>query len=159
MKLRGLSQSKIAGIAGMSRQAVSLWFKSANDFQDIKVSHLLKLGKGLGIPISELTQQLPVTSFVLLYKEFCWDNLYADFPDFIIAVLRNEYKALGRMVQCRGIYFTASLVGEKVWILFPEYKKFILHVKRKEVEHLWYVHQNLIPQLQKKHFRNHYIKR
>ena len=58
-KKRGLNQSDLARLAGVSRQAVSLWFKQEGDFININSRNLDRLCRGLGISPDELLNGLP----------------------------------------------------------------------------------------------------
>ncbi|MCP4681211.1 MAG: helix-turn-helix transcriptional regulator [Desulfobacterales bacterium] len=146
MKLRKYNQSDISRLAKISRQSVSLWFSSGKSFQNIRVKHLMDLGKALDVSLDELTDQVPVLSDPdknrELYAEFCWDYLFADIYDFFIALAKRDYKAIGRLVQCRGLYESAYMLGNIIWNDYPRYKKYINHVRQKETYHIWMLHKN-----------------
>ena len=59
MAKRGYSQSDVAKAAGLSRQAVSLWFAGNDDFQNVHVANLLKLSDSLDLEPAELLKPLP----------------------------------------------------------------------------------------------------
>ncbi len=146
MKLRKYNQSDISRLAKISRQSVSLWFSSGKSFQNIRARHLIDLGKALDVSLDELTDRLPVLSdpnkFRELNTEFCWDYLFAGIYDFFIALVKRDYKAIARLVQCRGLYESAYLLGNIIWKDYPKYKKYINPVRQKETSHIWMLHKN-----------------
>jgi transcriptional regulator with XRE-family HTH domain len=148
MKSRGINQSDIAKIAGISRQSVSLWFSQDSDFQNIQILHIMKLSEGLNISIDELVKPMPILNDPekrkSLFTEFCWDYLYPDIGAFFVALLKNEWPAVGRLVTCRGLYESANLLGEIVWDNYHLYSKYIHPVKKKECDHIWKIHPSLI---------------
>ena len=46
---RAISQSDLARMAGISRQAVSRWFKQGGPEIEVRASHLQKLSQALGV--------------------------------------------------------------------------------------------------------------
>lgn len=141
MKVRGLNQSDISKIAGISRQSVSLWFTSKSDFQNIQILHLMKLSNTLHISMDELTKPMPLISDKsrrkALFAEFCWDYLYPDVDAFFVALTRHRYPALARMVQCRGMFESAHLLGNIIWKSFLKYCHYIHPARRKECHYIW----------------------
>ena len=79
---RGYSQSDVAKAAGVSRQAVSLWFTSGDEFQNVHVANLLKLSAALDIEPAELLKPFAGIADPAVVRaltaEFCWDRAYAD---------------------------------------------------------------------------------
>jgi len=144
MQLRDLNQSDIARLAGTSRQAVSLWFKSSSDFQNIRMIHGLKLARELGVGLDELTIPFTIPDAQDLFIEFCWDRLYPSIAQFLVAVVNLEARALARLVQCRGLYEGASIAGPEAWARYHEYRKYLIPARRKETDHLWTLHTNLM---------------
>ncbi len=161
MKLRGLSQSDIARISGVSRQAVSLWFtnkgkldklQGANSDSDnncsiqVRSQTLLKLAQGLDVPIESLLMPFSFgdnPTITQLKAEFLWDKLYPSIEEFVIGLIHAEHQALARLVQCLGLFESASLIGKKVWRSFPHYKKYILPQRRRECENIWTLQKHL----------------
>ncbi len=137
---QGLNQSDLARLAGTSRQAVSLWFKSArNGFADVQSSRLMNLCKALKVTAEDLTQPLPdmgeqrrLTQTALL-----WDRLYPDLESFAVAACRRELQALARLVEVYGLYAAAKAAGRSVWSLFPDYQRFLPPGRRQNLERLW----------------------
>ena len=81
----GLNQSDLARLAGVSRQAVSLWFKKEEDFINIKSRNLDRLCRGLGISPDELLKDLPELEPVGAWRtQFLWDRLYPDLESFAL---------------------------------------------------------------------------
>ena len=95
MAKRGQSQADIARAAGVSRQAVSLWFASERDFQNVHVATLMKLSDSLEIDPAEFLEPLPgmddPAAVRRLATEFCWDRAY-----------RGHLSVSGRAGGCRA---------------------------------------------------------
>ena len=148
MKVRGLNQSAVSKIAGVSRQAVSLWFISQSDFQNIQIRPLIKLSRSLNISIDDLTQPMPLLSDqnlrMMLYVEFCWDSLYPDIEAFFIALARYQLPAMARLVACLGMFESAYILGDRVWVDYSKYRQYIHPARRKECDHIWKFRPNRI---------------
>lgn len=146
MNIRGLNQSAVSRIAGVSRQAVSLWFLSKSDFQNVQILPLIRLSRSLNISIDDLTQSLPLISDrnrrKMLYAEFCWDNLYPNIDAFFIALARRQFPAVSRLVSCRGLFESAAALGGMVWADYSKYRKHIHPARRKECDHIWELQTN-----------------
>ncbi len=111
MARRDQSQADIARAAGVSRQAVSHWFASERDFQNVHVATLLKLSDSLEIDPAELLEPLPgmddPVAVRRLATEFCWDRAYPDIYRFLAALADGEPRATARLIESRGIYAAA----------------------------------------------------
>ena len=64
MLKRKIKMIQIAKMAGITKQAVSLWFKSDRSFIDLKISHLIKLCKSLDIPLQFMVDPIPLYELV-----------------------------------------------------------------------------------------------
>lgn len=146
-KIQGLSQSDLARLAGVSRQAVSLWLKSAHDGRiNLDSNHLLALSRGLGLTVEELATPLPCSQGPVrdaLCAELLWDRLYPSLEDFAAAVAQGSSKALARLVQAYGLFRAAKTAGRVAWTRFEDYKVFIQPERRVELEWLWRLRQSL----------------
>jgi len=147
-KLRRKSQADLARIAGVSRQAVSQWFKASGHAEvDVLSSHLKRLSDGLSAPADLLLRPLPVlgdgAAVRKLEATLLWDNLYPDLGDFAIALVRSESPALARLAQVFGLYRASKIAGRKVWDRFHEYKRQIRPVRRQQLERIWELHRRL----------------
>jgi transcriptional regulator with XRE-family HTH domain len=140
-KAHSLNHSELAVAAGVSRQAVSLWFKTAKDgVASVKTEHLLNLGRSLGISLDELADPAPALDAQASARHFAdllWDRLYPDPISFAVAVCRWELRAVARLVEVHGLYSGARMAGPGVWKRFPEYKGFIKPGRRDGLERLW----------------------
>jgi hypothetical protein len=134
-------------MAGVSRQAVSLWFKSARDGAiNLDGKHLLSLSRALQITVEELASPLPCSSpedRAQLQAEFLWDRLYPSLESFAIALAQESPKALARLVEVYGLFPAAKIAGRAVWSEFDEYKTLIEPARRQELERLWNLRQSL----------------
>ena len=148
MLKRNFNSVQISKMADISKQAVSLWFKSGNFFIDLKISHLLRLCKALNVTLQYMVSPLPLienkNSEQRSMTLFCWERLYPSFLEFIIAVIKKEHKAIARLVQIYGLYKASKICGSVIWKDFKEYKKYIHPIKRKECEFIWNFHQSRI---------------
>ena len=136
IKARGWSQSELARRVGVSRQAVSLWFRSEEAL--VKSSHLLKVSEAVGVGAESLARPLPGfgEDHDRLKAAFLWDHLYPDLDDFAIAVVAWKPEAVARLVQISGLYVVERLLGVAVWRRFDEYKRYLHPVRRQQLEGL-----------------------
>lgn len=140
-KLRSLNQSRLARLAGVSRQAVSLWFKEA-DSGRVKMSadHLLSLCRGLGVTAEDLAAEFPIfdpDQRAGLEAALLWDRLYPSLEDLAVAACLGESKALGRLVETYGLYSSAGMLGPMVWERFAAYRGHIHPARRAGLERVW----------------------
>lgn len=138
---RAISQSDLARMAGISRQAVSRWFKQGFPEVDVRASHLQKLSQALGVSMDELSLPLPCLQSpeerAALSAGLLWDRLYPDVGSFAAALVRGEDRAVARLVEVYGFFLSARMLGRAVWDRFPQYKKYIPPVLRRQLEELW----------------------
>lgn len=137
LKARGWSQAELARRIGVSRQAVSLWFR-CDATARVHAEHLLLVSRTLGIPVEDLVRPLPAQGdegeadrVALL-----WDALYPDLIEFAIAAGRFEAKAVGRLVEVFGMHAAARILGASVWKNFDDFKRFIHPARRRQLETL-----------------------
>lgn len=147
VKLRGLSQADIAKKAGVSRQAVSLWFKEKKNTINMQSRHLQKLAQELCLPVDDLLKPLPSLEdreyAGRLKATLLWDRLYPTIEDFAVALVELRPQALARLVEVYGLFASNALVGSVIWKGFPKYKKFLPPVRRKQCDQIWLLQQNL----------------
>src|SRR5690242_10277910 len=111
-RARRMNQSDIARLSGVSRQAVSKWFKAAGGHVDIRSGHLEKLAAGLGVPMECMLHELPgldPSSRVRLETQLNWDHAFADLGAFLADAVRGNEKAVARLVEAFGLYQAAKL--------------------------------------------------
>ena len=142
--LRGLNQSDLAALAGVSRQAVSLWAKQS--IINLRLKNLQQLAKGLGVSLDDLVQPLPVLNdpkaTETLQTGLLWDHLFPSLESFVVALVKGDLRALARLVQVYGLYGGAKTMGPAVWKKFPQYKNLIHPARREQCEKLWMLHEN-----------------
>lgn len=147
MAKNGYRQSDLAKAAAVSRQAVSLWFCGDGDFRNVHVANLLSLSAGLGITPAELLQPLPglegPAAERRLYAEFCWDRLYPDIHRFLVALAAARPRAVARLVECRGIYEAAAVIGAQVWSGYRNFRLLLPPARRTVIDAVWKIHQDL----------------
>lgn len=146
MKARGMSQSDLARLAGVSRQAVSLWF-SSDEKPQLRSGHLENLSRGLGVSIDDLVWPLPFLEDEegrrRLGAELNWDKMYPDVEGFLLALCRGELKAVARLVEAYGLFASARMAGSVALDRFPEYKRFLPPALRRDLEPLWKMRETL----------------
>ena len=138
-KLRHLSQSDLAKMAHISKQAVSLWFQKEKDFINIQSTHLQNLAEALKLNSHDLLKPLPC---IKDEASLLWDHLYPSLEDFVIALVQHKPKALSRLVEVYGLFQSQNMMGKIIWTLFPKYKKYLPPIRRKQCEALWHLQQN-----------------
>jgi transcriptional regulator with XRE-family HTH domain len=143
LKARRLSRSEFARRVGVSRRAVSLWFRGHR--ANVRGRHLSRLSEVLGVPVGDLALPLPCfdqQTHDRLRASLLWDRLYPDLDDFALALDARDPRALARFVQVYGLYAAESALGGIAWRAFPEYKRFIHPVRRRQLETLWAWHES-----------------
>ena len=135
-RLRGIRQSDLARKAGITRQAVSLWFRKGRRGEvPVRSDHLVRLCRALEIGIDDLMAPLPETGD--LEASLLWDRLYPDVFALVAAASDGEPRALARLVQVHGLLVTARLFGRQVIKGFQHYKKHIHPTRREQCEQVW----------------------
>ena len=143
LKARSWSQAELARRVGVSRQAVSLWFRGEE--ANLKGRHLLGLARALGVPAEKLSRPLPcfdADTHEHLRATLLWDRLYPDLDDFALALDAAEPRALARLVQVYGLFAAEATVGPVAWNAFPDYKRFIHPARCADLEKLWTWHES-----------------
>lgn len=143
LKARGLSPAELARRVGVTRQAVSLWFREEQ--ANLQGRHLIRLGEELGVPVEVLVRPLPCfepETHARLLATLLWDRLYPDLDDFAVALLASEPRALGRFVEVYGLFAAEKTLGKSVWKNFSEYARTIHPARRRELETLWKWHES-----------------
>lgn len=150
MKSHHINQSKLASLCGVTRQAVSLWFKElAGGGREIhlKTKYLLRLSQAFSVRLEDLLAPLPLLEersiARILETTFIWDRLYDSLEDFLIATIRREPPAVARFVQVLGLFQGAKILGRFVWSDFQRYKNHLQPVRKKECEMIWKLQQDL----------------
>jgi len=144
-RVRELNQSDVARLAGVTRQAVSVWLKSGTGIANVQTRHLVALAQALDVPAQDLLEPLPGLGSEQRARwrsTFLWDRLYPDLDSFLLALVRNEERALGRLVDRVGLYRAAKIAGAAVWRKFPVYRRHLAPVRRKGLERVWHLRQS-----------------
>ena len=145
---KGTNQSELARLTGVSRQAVSKWYRHEHGDVQIRSTHLKALASGLGVPSDVLLDDLVGLNLAdreELEAGLLWDHAYPDLDAFLIALLDGERRALGRLVEAFGLFESAMLLGKSVWARFPEYERYIHPARRRGLEHVWQWRRNRTP--------------
>ena len=110
------------------------------------VANLLNLSAGLGIAPAELLQPLPGLEGPdeerRLYAEFCWDRSYPDVYRFLAALAEAQPRAVARLIESRGIYEAAAVVGVRVWRMYPALRQRLPAARRAVVDTVWKIHHD-----------------
>ena len=142
--LKRIKPAELARRSGISRQAISKWFKLAehknlnqinaewNTVQ--KIAAALKIEPALLSKdfFGKLTTEQKENYRTLLL----WDRSYESMESFTIALAKKEYKAIGRYVQVFGILAAEKIFGSWIFKKFDQYAPFIHPVRRKEIKNL-----------------------
>lgn len=142
-RFKGLNQSEVARLAGVTRQAVSVWLKAKT--ANTQTRHLVALAQALGVPAQDLLEPLPGLSDEQRerwHSTLLWDRLYPDLDSFLLALVRSEDRALARLADRVGLYKAAKIAGTAVWRRFPAYKRYLPSVRRKGLERIWQLRQS-----------------
>lgn len=153
LELNNLSQTDLACLAGVSRQAVSKWFHKAHS---MRMTALIRLSHKLSIRLDTLAHFLEQQNFLApltpqqqeqIETNLLWDRLFLTLDRFVIALLKNNLRALARLTQVYGLFMASSILGGKsrstIWTLFHRYKKFLPPMLRQEQEKIWLLQKNL----------------
>jgi transcriptional regulator with XRE-family HTH domain len=140
---RELTQSALARRLGLSRQAISLWFRPESAFVNIHTKHLNRLCEVFNVSSNDLLTPFPEMEASRDYDTlFLWDRLYESLDAFYVALANREWRAVGRLVQVVGLYRSAKILGKTVWNDFSKYSRFIHPGKRRICEALCLQHNN-----------------
>jgi len=142
-KARNWTQSDLARQVGVSRQAVSLWFRGEG--ANLQSRHLIRLSQVLGVTVEELVRPLPCFEPEMrerMRATLLWDRLFPDLDDFALALSAGDPRALGRFVEVDGVFAAEAVVGSSAWTEFPNYKRHIHPARRLELETLWAWHES-----------------
>lgn len=131
----GLRQSDIARLCGVTRAAVSKWFKAVGGICNIETRTLINLAHGLGLPPDVLLKECDDLSG--LQTRFLWDRLFPSMEAFALALTRGNLIAMARLVQVAGFRAGVKIAGKKAVTLFPRYNKYLKPARRRELEVLW----------------------
>ena len=143
LKARGWSQAELARRVGVSRQAVSQWFRG--EAANLQSRHLIRLGEALGVPVEVLARPLPCfepETRARLRATLLWDRLYPDLDDFAVALNAGDPRALARFVEIYGLFAADAAFGPVVWDEFPNYRRYLPPIRRSELETLWAWHES-----------------
>ena len=144
LKARGWTRAELARRVGVSRQAVSLWFRGGE--ANLQSRHLIRLSQVLGISVEELASPLPCfddpDTRAQLRATLLWDRLYPDLDDLAVALNARDPRAIGRFVEVYGFFSAEKTLGAFVWKEFPNYKRHIHPARRRELETLWTWHES-----------------
>ncbi len=151
MKVKNYSQSDIARMAGVSKQAVSKWFASKKFNAQPRLNFLLKICEQTGLSLNELITPIPELSEKNGRKRLeallLWDKLFESLEDFFIALCRHNPQALARLVQTMGMFNSVKILGRHgrrvIFLEFEKYKKYLHPRRRQECELLCDLQKNL----------------
>lgn len=134
LKARGMNPAELARKIGVSRQTVSLWFRSVDPGMNLK--NATRLTEVLGVSLKDLDEPL-FEKREQLETELLWDHLYPDLESFLAGVVRGQPAALARLVQVYGIFDAEKIAGKQIFKKFHQYKTNLPPAFRKKTEILW----------------------
>ena len=143
LKARAWTRAELARRVGVSRQAVSLWFRGQE--ANLQSRRLIRVSQALGVSVEDLVHPLPCfepEAHARLRATLLWDRAYPDLDDFAVALNARDPRALGRFVEVYGLFAAEASLGSFVWGEFPNYKRHIHPTRRLELETLWAWHEN-----------------
>ena len=137
MQSKRLTKADLARRAGVSRAAVTRWFRNADaaGWVNVETSTLRMLAQGLGIPPHELLKER--TDLRQFEKRFLWDRLYPDMESFVHALDEHRAPAMARLVQVLGFRDATRVAGSPILTQFERYKKHIIPARRRQLENIW----------------------
>jgi transcriptional regulator with XRE-family HTH domain len=143
---RHLNQSDIAKAAMVSRQRVSQWFKSGDEFVNVRSRALHAIAKALRVDVDVLMDPMPLlddqAALLRQTTALLWDRLYPNVVTLFVAALEGEKEAIARLVQVYGLHATSKMLGPSVWKDFQRYKQYIKPARRAGLEQLWQYRQS-----------------
>jgi len=143
LKARDWTRAELARRIGLSRQAVSRWFRGEE--ANLHSRHLIRLSEVLGVSVAELTRPLPCfepENHAQMRATLLWDGLFPDLDDLALALNAGDPRALGRFVEVYGLFAAEAALGPSVWRDFPSYKRYIHPARRRDLETLWAWHES-----------------
>lgn len=144
MKERGLRKADVARLAGVSRACVTRWFRLAakqKGWVNVESGTFRRLQRALNIsPDFLLASPINPASF---QTRFLWDRLYPNMEAFVKGVQNQQEPALSRLVEVLGFHEASAIAGEAVLKKFPQYKRRIKPIRRKELESLWPLYHSM----------------
>lgn len=139
--LKGIKPADLARLAGVSRAAVSRWFREGNrtGFMNMETKTLSRLSQSLNLAPGVFFEKLPD-----LEPEstlFLWDSLYSDMAAFVCALIKGEIQAVARLVQVLGLHESKMILGKKIVHDFSKYKKYLHPARARQLEAIWHLYQ------------------
>lgn len=139
---KGLNRADVAKLAGVSRAAVSKWFRQGEEtgIVNVETKTIFEMAASLNIePDIFLKHRENLSAYE---TEFLWDRLYPDMEHFLKAVTEGRMPALARLVQVLGFHQAGAVAGRKIIGLFNRYKRYIDPVRRRALEAVWQLYAN-----------------
>ncbi|MBI4124752.1 MAG: helix-turn-helix transcriptional regulator [Deltaproteobacteria bacterium] len=138
MKEKGLRKADVARLAGVSRACVTRWFRLGSrqkGWVNVESKTFRQLQQALNIsPYFLMGVPMDFASF---QTRFLWDRLYPDREAFVEGIFKKQEPALARLVEVLGFHEAGAIAGDVVLKKFPQYKKRIKPIRRRELEPLW----------------------
>jgi len=151
MALQNVKAAELARRAGVSRQAISKWIKTAEATHSNQINAewntIRKIADALHITPAELSkdpfQSLSDDMKSNYHSLLLWDRLYDSIESFSIALSKKEAKAVGRYVQVFGILSAEKIFGPWIFKKFDHYSPYLHPIRRKELKKLCQIFQEL----------------
>lgn len=139
--LKGLKPADLARKAGVSRAAVSRWFREGEKtgFVNAETKTLCYLSQNINVPPQFFFEDMPD-----LKPEstlFLWDHLYPDMTAFVCALIKGDREAVARLVQVLGLYESEMILGKKIILDFQAYRKYLHPARVRQLEAVWHLYR------------------
>lgn len=139
---RALKRTDIARLAGVSRAAVTKWFRHGerDGWVNVETRTVFALARALHVePASFFIPQERLASFE---SRFLWDHLYPNMERFLKAATGGDPRAMARLVEVSGFRDAEAICGKRSTRTFLHYKRFIPPARRKALETIWPLFRN-----------------
>lgn len=137
LKIKGWRPAKLAYRAGISRAAVSRWYRKGekDGVVNVETRTLVRVAAALRLSAAVFLQKRALLA--PHRTRFLWDGLYPDMEGFLKALAEDRLVAVARLVQVLGFAEARKTMGKKIVTGFACYKKFIKPARRRQLEVVW----------------------
>lgn len=137
LKIKGWRPAELAYRAGISRAAVSRWYRQGekDGVVNVETRTLVQVAAAFGLSAAVFFEKRALLA--PHRTRFLWDGLYADMEGFVKALAEDRQVSVARLVQVLGLAEARKIMGKKIVTGFASYKKFIKPARRRQLEIIW----------------------